>query len=64
MILRNSESRTVEGLTTAATVWISAAIGIACGLGAWQTIAVAVPIALVILFSAGWTDWIKRQGRG
>jgi putative Mg2+ transporter-C (MgtC) family protein len=59
VILRNAESRSVEGLTTAATVWISAAIGIACGLGAWLTIAIALPIALVVLFSAGWIDWIK-----
>lgn len=65
VILRNAENRTVEGLTTAATVWISAALGIACGLGAWRTIALALPIAMVVLFSAGLTDWFKkRSGSG
>lgn len=64
VILRNAENRSVQGLTTAATVWISAAIGIACGLGAWLTIAIALPVALVVLFSAGWTNWIKRQQAG
>lgn len=63
VILRNAESRTVEGLTTAATVWMSAAVGIACGLGAWRTIAVALPITLVVLFSSGWTDWFKKRNR-
>jgi putative Mg2+ transporter-C (MgtC) family protein len=61
VILRNSTTRTVEGLTTAATVWMSAAFGVACGLGAWRTIAIAVPIAMAMLFSAGWIDALKRQ---
>jgi len=65
VILRNAENRTVEGLTTAATVWVSAALGIACGLGAWRTLAFALPIALGVLFSAGLTDWFKkRSGSG
>ena len=59
VILRNPETRTVEGLTTAATVWVSAALGVACGLGAWRTIAVAIPIVLLTLYSAKWTDRIK-----
>jgi putative Mg2+ transporter-C (MgtC) family protein len=61
VILRNAEARTVEGLTTAATVWMSAALGVGCGLGAWRTIAIAVPISLALLFSSGWIDWYKRR---
>jgi putative Mg2+ transporter-C (MgtC) family protein len=61
VILRNAEARTVEGLTTAATVWMSAALGVACGLGAWRTIAIAVPISLVVLFSSSWIDWYKGR---
>ena len=38
VILRDTEARRVEGLTTAATVWITAALGIACGLAAWTTV--------------------------
>lgn len=49
VILRDAETRTVEGLTTAASVWVTAALGIACGLGAWTTVAVALVIALVLL---------------
>ncbi len=61
VILRNAAARTVEGLTTAATVWMSAALGVACGLGAWRTIAIAVPISLTVLFSSSWIDWYKRR---
>src|SRR5262245_39321926 len=32
VILRDAQARTIEGLTTAATVWVTAALGIACGL--------------------------------
>ncbi len=53
VILRDVKSRSVEGLTTAATVWVTAALGIACGLGAWTTVAVAGAMALVLLASAG-----------
>ena len=36
VILRDKESQTVYGLTTAASVWVTAALVIACGLGAWR----------------------------
>lgn len=39
----------VEGLTTAATLWIAAAIGAACGVGQYLTVAVALGIALIML---------------
>ena len=35
VILRDHKAGEVTGLTTAATVWVTAALGIACGLGAW-----------------------------
>jgi putative Mg2+ transporter-C (MgtC) family protein len=49
VILRDAQSRTVEGLTTAASVWVTAALGIACGLGAWSTAALALTVALILL---------------
>jgi len=64
VILRNVEARSVEGLTTAATVWVSAALGVACGLGAWRTIAIAIPITLVVLFSTVWIDRFKNRNGG
>ena len=62
VILRNIEARSVEGLTTAATVWISAALGVACGLGAWRTIAIATPVTLAMLFATVWIDKLTKRG--
>ena len=49
VILRDAQTRTVEGLTTAASVWVTAALGIACGFGAWVTVGIAVTVALILL---------------
>jgi putative Mg2+ transporter-C (MgtC) family protein len=46
----------VEGLTTAASVWVTAAVGIACGLGAWSTVGVTVALALFLLAVVGWIE--------
>ena len=42
------EGATVRGLTTAATLWAAAAIGLACGLGAYPTAAIAAGTALLV----------------
>jgi putative Mg2+ transporter-C (MgtC) family protein len=55
-ILRDYDSQSVTGLTTAATVWISAALGIACGLGAWVVVGLASAIALFVLVAVGWAE--------
>ena len=46
-ILRSGEN--VHGLTTAATIWVNAAIGMAAGLGAYAVASVAAAITLVVL---------------
>ena len=61
VILRNVESRSVGGLTTAATVWVSAALGVACGLGAWRTIMIAVPVTLALLFATSLIDRLTNS---
>lgn len=43
----------VEGLTTAALVWLTAALGVACGLGAWKVVITAVVLALLLLWVGG-----------
>jgi putative Mg2+ transporter-C (MgtC) family protein len=52
VILRNAEAKTVEGLTTAASVWVAAALGIACGLGMWNVAAIGAALAVVLLLAA------------
>jgi putative Mg2+ transporter-C (MgtC) family protein len=50
VILRNTAARTVDDLTAAATVWVSAALGIACALGAWITALLATAIKPCLAF--------------
>jgi putative Mg2+ transporter-C (MgtC) family protein len=56
VILRDPRAQVVQGLTTAATVWVAAALGIACGLGAWVTAALALVIALALLAVLPWIE--------
>jgi len=49
VILRDRAAHDVIGLTTAATVWITAAIGIAAGLGAWLLVLGGTILGLGIL---------------
>jgi putative Mg2+ transporter-C (MgtC) family protein len=49
VILRLESEQRVEGLTTAASIWVVAAVGIGVGLGLWRTAIVAVVLALVVL---------------
>jgi putative Mg2+ transporter-C (MgtC) family protein len=49
VILHDRGGRTVHGLTTAASVWISAALGIAAGLGAWIVLIAGAALALLTL---------------
>ena len=58
VILRDSQAKTVEGLTTAATVWVTAALGIACGLAAWTIVGVALVLALILLVGIGWMEGV------
>ena len=62
VILRDARLRTVEGLTTAATVWVTAALGIACGLAAWRIVVVGVGVSLFLLAVVGWIE--RRVGLG
>jgi putative Mg2+ transporter-C (MgtC) family protein len=49
VILRDPARGTVQGLTTAATVWIAAALGIACALDAWLLAITGTVLAFIIL---------------
>lgn len=49
VILRDPRAKLVDGLTTAATVWVAAAIGIAAGIGAWTTMGIVLFLTLLLL---------------
>lgn len=56
VILRDQSSHKVHGLTTAAAVWVTAGIGIVCGLGDWVVVVIALPLVLAILLVGGWIE--------
>jgi putative Mg2+ transporter-C (MgtC) family protein len=56
VILRDVQAREVKGLTTAATVWVTAALGLACGLAAWQIVALSVGLAVFLLVGVLWIE--------
>jgi len=58
-ILKLPEERRIEGLTTAAGIWLTATIGIAAGLGRESTAVIGTLLASVVLASLGW--WGKRK---
>src|SRR5215510_11656507 len=58
VIMRGQTDVKVHGLTTAAAVWITAALGVLCGMGEWKIIVVlAVIIALVLLTGGTVERW-------
>ena len=57
VVLHDQKSKEVYGLTTAAAVWLVAALGIAAGLGAWRVVGTGVVVGLVLL---GVMHYIER----
>jgi len=53
VIFRGEDSKQVTGLTTAATVWVVACLGIACGAGRWHAVIAATLLTLIILVLGG-----------
>lgn len=50
------EKLTIRGLTTAASVWITAAIGILIGMGFFTAAGAGTVITLLVLSSLGWVE--------
>jgi putative Mg2+ transporter-C (MgtC) family protein len=49
-ILKTSgEGEMVQGLTTAASIWVVACLGVACGAGQWEASFIGLLLALIIL---------------
>lgn len=49
-VLHGGSDKQVHGLATAASIWVSAALGAAAALAIWPLIAVGAGIALLVLF--------------
>lgn len=53
VILRSPDKQHIRGLTTAATIWVTALLGVACGLGAWIPLGIAFILGAVVLLFGG-----------
>lgn len=58
-IIRGRTEESVRGLTTAASVWLAAAIGVACGLAYWPLVLLASVFGLLVLMLEGIEARIK-----
>jgi putative Mg2+ transporter-C (MgtC) family protein len=58
------DSTEVRGLTTAATLWLAATLGMACGAGYWIPAVVAVVLALIVLVVGGPLESSVRRNVG
>jgi putative Mg2+ transporter-C (MgtC) family protein len=62
VILKLTEERTIRGLTTAANLWVTAAVGMAVGLGWFWPAAITVVLAWLVLSFIGRLEaWIERR---
>ncbi|HEV2837060.1 MAG TPA: MgtC/SapB family protein [Pyrinomonadaceae bacterium] len=52
-ILKLSDQRDIQGLTTAAGLWMTAAIGIACGVGTVGIALITAVLTVIVLALAG-----------
>ena len=53
VIVKELSSERIHGLTTAATIWFTAALGVTCGLGHWQLALLATALSFVVLVFGG-----------
>lgn len=53
VILRNPDEQHVTGLTTAATIWVTSLLGVACGMGLYLPVLIALLFGTLILLFGG-----------
>lgn len=63
VILRRDDEKGVHGLSTAASIWVVSAIGVATGFGLWRAAIAAVVLALSILALGPSLDRKLREWR-
>ena len=64
VIMRGKADDKVHGLTTAAAVWTTAALGALCGIGEWKiTLALVLIVAAVLIVGGPVEKWCDRALR-
>ncbi len=60
-IIRGQTEESVRGLTSAASIWLASAIGVACGLAFWPLVIVASGFGILILVLEPIDRWLKAM---
>ncbi len=63
-IVRGPTEDSIKGLTTAASVWVAAASGIACGLAQWPLVITASAFGVLVLVMDPVERWLKGRREG
>jgi len=53
VIIRRAEGAEIQGLTTAACIWLTAGLGMVCAVGAWIAVLISVPLLFLVLIFGG-----------
>jgi len=62
VILHRQTDSKVHGLTTAATIWVTASLGLLCGIAAWRIVFVAVLLVALLLTVGGpFERWCRKR---
>jgi len=60
-ILKLVEEREITGITTAASIWMTAAVGVAAGLGRWGAAGASAALTWLILAVLGRMEFWKKK---
>ncbi|QXQ05491.1 MgtC/SapB family protein [Sphingosinicellaceae bacterium] len=61
VIIKDPVNTHIRGLTTAASIYLTAGLGVACALGAWVPMAIAGVLAAVVLGAGGQLEKALRR---
>ena len=62
-ILKLTDQREIQGLTTAAGLWMTAAIGVAVGLGALGIAVIATGLTVIVLYLQNLEEALNKKGK-
>jgi putative Mg2+ transporter-C (MgtC) family protein len=63
VIMQYEDERRVEGLTTAASIWVAAAVGMACGAGLVELVLIGLGATLLVLVGGERIEAMVGKGK-